>query len=172
MKDHTLRRTIAGITVLLSTLTAAWVATTASTERSSDDLPEAHDDVPVLTGDVTPEVRKLVAVVVDAARQHGVPLATQQLEINSVDRVEPASLVGGRTDGKRIVVGCNVASPQRTLLHEVAHAAVGIQYEHGEPWRSVYITAFSEVFGERRAERELRRVEWVYDKSYLETRTP
>jgi hypothetical protein len=78
-------------------------------------------------------------------------------------------LLGGRTDGRLILVGRNVALPERTLLHELAHAAVGVESGHGEPWRRVYLAAFRDVFGDRQAERELRRLRWVYDKSYFDT---
>lgn len=95
-------------------------------------------------------------------------IAPTELEFRFVDRVEAQGFVGGRTDGRLIVVGRNVALPERTLLHEIAHTVVGIEFGHGEPWRTVYITAFRHEFGERRADRELRRLCWVYDKSYLD----
>ncbi len=185
MDSHTLRLTIAGTAVLLSTLLVAWlhdptpspqVASPPSQQVAS--LPEpasdplVSDGPLVLSGDVTAEVRELATVVVDAARHHGVPVVADELEIRFVDRIDPGSFVAGRTDGDRIVVGRNVAEPERTLLHELAHAVVGIEHGHREPWRSVYVTAVGEVFGERRAEREMRRIRWVYDKSYLESSDP
>lgn len=172
MGRRQLRRAIAAITVMLSSLSVAWVAAETSTQPRADELPVDHEDVPVLTGDVTPEIRELAAAVVDAARFHEVPVVATELEIRFVDRVEPDAFVGGRTDGEQILVGRNVARPDLTLLHEISHAVVGIEYGHGEPWRSVYVTSVSEVFGDRRAERELRRIEWVYDKSYLDSHEP
>jgi hypothetical protein len=165
MGRRQLRTTIAAVAVMLSSLVFAWAAAPASTEHRADELPAAHEDVLVLTGDVTPEIRELAVVVVDAARFHEVRVVATELEIRFVDRVESDGFVGGRTNGERILVGRNVARPDLTLLHELSHAVVGIEYGHGEPWRSVYVTAVSELFGDRRAERELRRIEWVYDKS-------
>jgi hypothetical protein len=49
---------------------------------------------------------------------------------------------------------------------------VGLEHGHGEPWLTVYVSAVGELFGERRAERELRRIRWVYDKSYLDHDLP
>jgi hypothetical protein len=98
------------------------------------------------------------------------PVVATELEIRFVDRVEPGEFIAGRTDGRRILVGRNVARPDLTLLHEISHAVVGVEHGHGEPWRSVYVYAVSERFGDRRGERELRRIRWVYDKSYLDDR--
>ena len=165
MRPNRLAAATAGITALLiTTLTVAALGATSST-GSTDDGPLQ------LSGDVTPEVRRLVSVVVRAADEHDVEIAPSELEFRFVDRVEAQGLVGGRTDGRHILVGRNVALPERTLLHEIAHAVVGVEFGHGEPWRSVYITAFRDEFGDRRAERELRRIRWVYDKSYLDTTT-
>lgn len=89
-----------------------------------------------------------------------------------VGRVESDGFIGGRTDGQQILVGRNVARPELTLLHEVAHAVVGVEHGHGEPWRRVYATAVGEVFDDDTAERELRRIRWVYDKSYRDSPLP
>jgi hypothetical protein len=171
MGSRQLRATIATITVMLA-LTVAWVTTPASTRLPSGELLAAHEDLPVLTGDVTPEIRELAALVVDTARRHGVPVVATELEIRFVDRVEPGEFIAGRTDGRLILVGRNVARPDLTLLHEISHAVVGLEHGHGEPWRTVYVSAVGELFGERRAERELRRIRWVYDKSYLDHDLP
>lgn len=177
MDSRTLRTTIAGVTVLVSMLLLTGSNDTSpSPQEALAPEPSAaravSDDALVLTGDVTPEVRELASVVVDAARRHGVPVITDELEIRFTARIEQDSLLAGRTDGELIIVGCNVAEPERTLLHELAHAVVGVEHGHREPWRSVYVTAVGEVFGERKAERELRRIRWVYDKSYLESSDP
>jgi hypothetical protein len=163
MRHHHLATAAAGITTLLITMLTLTALGAPSSHRSAGESPL------VLTGEVTPEVRRLLAIVVRAAQEHGVETATAELEIRFVDRVEAEGFLGGRTDGRLILVGRNVALPQRTLLHEIAHALVGVEFGHGEPWRSVYITAFQDVFGERKAEHELRRLRWVYDKSYLDT---
>lgn len=166
MRRNRLAAATAGITALLiTTLTVSPLGASSSPGSAADGPLE-------LSGDVTPEVRRLVTVVVRAADEHGVEVATSELEFRFVDRVEADGLVGGRTDGRRILVGRNVAMSERTLLHEIAHAVVGVEFGHGEPWRSVYITAFRDEFGDHRAERELRRIRWVYDKSYLDTAPP
>jgi hypothetical protein len=139
MGSHQLRATIAATTVMLA-LIVAWVAPPAPTQLRSGELLAAHEDLPVLTGDVTPEVREQAALVVDIARQHGVPVVATELEIQFVDRVEPGEFIAGRTDGRRILIGRNVARPDLTLIHEISHAVVGLEHGHGEPWRSVYVS--------------------------------
>jgi hypothetical protein len=145
----------------------------------SDHLPSSHDHIPipeqrpvpdkiVLRGDVDAEAHRLAALVLDAAIRHDVAIERADFEVQYVDRIEEGTFLGGKTDGQVIVIGRNVAEPDRVLLHELAHAVVGIRHGHDEPWRSVYVTAVCKAFGERRARRELRRVEWVYDKSYLD----
>jgi hypothetical protein len=161
MRRHHLAATASGITALLIAM-LGFAALGAPTHRSADGRPVA------LTGEVPPEVRRLVPVVLRAAHEHGVEIATTELEIRFVDRVQTEGFLGGRTDGRLILVGRNVARPERTLLHELAHAVVGVEFGHGDRWRRVYLTAFRDVFGDRDAERELRRLRWVYDKSYLD----
>jgi hypothetical protein len=124
-------------------------------------------EVIVLTGDVDAEAHRLAALVLDAATGHDVPVVRADFEVQYVDRIEKDPYLGGVTDGHVIVIGRNVAEPDLIMLHELSHAVVGVRHGHGEPWRSVYVTAVCDAFGERRARRELRRIEWVYDKSYL-----
>jgi hypothetical protein len=156
----------------LLTVTGIWL--TAFTPPPIGRLPNLHDapvpapDVIVLTGDVDAEAHRLAGLVLDAAISHEVPVQRAHLEVQYVDRIDEDAFLGGRTDGQVIVIGRNVAEPDRVLLHELAHAVVGVHHGHGEPWRSVYLTAVRDAFGERRARRELRRIEWVYDKSYLD----
>jgi hypothetical protein len=158
--------------VTLLTVTGCWL--TAFTPPFIGRLPNGHDaprpapDVIVLTGDVDAEAHRLAGVVLDAATRHEVPVERADFEVQYVDRIDEDSFLGGRTDGHVIVIGRNVAEPDRVLLHELAHAVVGVHHGHGEPWRRVYVTAVCDAFGERRARRELRRIEWVYDKSYLD----
>ena len=169
MGHHRLRPASVGLILLLGIcLTAAPLASPPRTVSGQ----QSETETLVLTGDVTAEVAQLATLVTDAAREHGVPIANLRFEVRFVDHIEADGFVGGRTDGETILIGCNVAHPERTLLHEFAHAVVGIEHGHDEPWRSVYLSAVREAFGERAAERELRRIEWVYDKSYLETVPP
>jgi hypothetical protein len=163
MRRHLFAVAAVGLAALLIAMLTMAALGAPSSHRSAQARPVA------LTGEVTPEARRLLAVVVRAAQDQGVEIAADELEIRFVDRVEPEGFLGGRTDGRLILVGRNVALPERTILHELAHAVVGLEFGHGEPWRSVYITAFRDEFGARKAERELRRLRWVYDKSYLDT---
>jgi hypothetical protein len=132
--------------------------------------PSAAVGPPMLWGDVTDVERELLAVVVGAAEHHDVHVVVGELELRFVDRVGEGGLLGGLTDGEVVLIGRNLAEPELFLLHEFAHAVVGIDHGHEEPWRSVYLTAVREVYGDRRAERELRRIRWIYDKSYLDGR--
>jgi hypothetical protein len=160
-------------------LTVTAISLTVFTPPLEGPLPSSHDHAPipgqlpapdtiVLTGDVDAEAHRLAALVLDAALEHDVSVERADFEVQYVDRIDEDSFLGGETDGRVIVIGRNVAEPDRVLLHELAHAVVGIHHGHGEPWRSVYVTAVCEAFGERRARRELRRIEWMYDKSYLD----
>jgi hypothetical protein len=144
-------------------VTMASVATTGSSSAH----PNGGDRPIVLTGEATPEVRHLVSVVVRAAQGRDVAVVPAEIDIRFIDRVDSDRAVGGWTDGVVVLVGANGALPKRTLLHELTHAVVGVEIGHDEPWRSVYIAAVGDVFGDRMAERELRRIRWVYDKSYL-----
>lgn len=172
MDSRMLHVVVAGAVALLGAVSAAWLGEGAPAPVSATEPAAEYGDALALTGEVTPRTRELAAAVVDAARRHGVPLATEEVEITFVDRIDPDAYIAGRTDGRQIVVGCNVAEPERTLLHELAHAVVGIEHGHDGPWRSVYVTAVSEAFGDRSAQRELRRIRWVYDKSYLDRHIP
>jgi hypothetical protein len=164
-----LRSASVGLMVLLGTcLTAAALASPSRTASGQ----QGEVETLVLTGDLTAEVARLATLVVDVARERDVPIANSELDVQFVDRIEQVGFVGGRTDGRTILIGANVAHTERTLLHEFAHAVVGIEHGHDEPWRSVYLSALRVALGERAAERELRRIEWVYDKSYLETGPP
>lgn len=163
MRRRRIAAATAGVTALLITMLTLASPGASFSHQSTGDGPIQ------LGGDVTPEVRRLASAVVRAAHEHGEKIAPTDLEIRFVDRVEAEGFLGGWTDGRVILVGRNVALPERTLLHEIAHAAVGVDVGHGEPWRTVYITAFRNELGERKAERELRRLRWVYDKSYLDT---
>jgi hypothetical protein len=125
-------------------------------------------EVLVLTGDVDVRSRQLAAIVVEAARRHQLPLRRLELEIRYVDRVGSDTPLDGRTDGRTIVVGRNVALPDRTLVHEFAHVLVGLEDAHGDLWRRVYLSAIEDAFDRRMRDSEQRRIEWVYDRSYLD----
>jgi hypothetical protein len=125
-------------------------------------------EVLILTGDVDVRSRQLAAIVVEAARRHQLPLRRLELEIRYVDRVGSDTPLDGRTDGRTIVVGRNVALPDRTLVHEFAHVLVGLEDAHGDLWRRVYLSAVEDAFDRRMRDSEQRRIEWVYDRSYLD----
>jgi hypothetical protein len=125
-------------------------------------------EVLLLTGEVDLRTRQLAAIVVEAARRHELPVRRNEVEIRYVDRVGSDTPLDGRTDGRLIVVGRNVALPERTLVHEFAHVVVGLQDAHGDLWRRVYLTAIEDAFGQRMLDSERRRIAWVYDRSYLE----
>jgi len=165
--------------LIATILTVAGIGSSVVAPPFSGHLPSSHDhasipdqrpapDEIVLSGDADAEAHRLAALVVDAAIRHEVPVERTEFEVRYVDRIEQDTFLAGKTDGHEIIVGRNVAEPDRVLLHELAHAVVGIRHGHGEPWRTVYLTAVCEAFGERRARRELRRIEWVYDRSYLD----
>jgi hypothetical protein len=164
-------RRVASVAVITALLVGAQLAGAAwswSSDRTIVDPQTPASEVLVLTGDVDARTRQLAAMVVEAARRHGLPVGRLELEIRSVDRVEHGTLLAGRTDGRLIHVGRNVALPDRTLLHEFAHAVVGLEDGHGQLWRRVYLTAVEDAFDRRMVASERRRIEWVYDRSYLD----
>jgi hypothetical protein len=63
------------------------------------------------------------------------------------------------------------ATPTTTLLHELAHA-VTPGGGHGETFREVYLTAVTEVLDLQTAEKEARRLAWVYDRCYQDDACP
>jgi hypothetical protein len=164
---NALRSTLASVVLVGSLLTGA--ASTSAADRAQVDPRLPASDVLVLTGDVDERARQLATFVVEAARRHDIPVTRREVEIRSVERVRPGTLLGGQTDGRLILVGRNVALPDRTLVHELAHAVVGLGHDHhGQRWRRVYLSAMADAFDERMAARERRRLAWVYDRSYLD----
>lgn len=162
---------LASVAVIATVLIGSHLAGAAwswSPDRALVDPHTPASEALVLTGDVDARTRELAGSVVEAARRHGLPVRPLELEIRSVERVDPGSLLGGRTDGRLIHVGRNVALPDRTLLHEFAHAVVGLEDGHGQLWRRVYLTAIEDAFDRRMVASERRRIEWVYDRSYLD----
>jgi hypothetical protein len=139
---------------------------------SADDRPVGAEtpasEVLVLTGDVDVRTRQLAAIVVEAARRHDLPLGRLEVDVREVDRVGAGTPLDGRTDGRSIVVGRNVALPDRALVHEFAHVVVGLEDAHGDLWRRVYLTAIEAAFDREMRASEQRRIEWVYDRTYLD----
>jgi hypothetical protein len=159
--------------VLIGSLLTAAAASTSAADRAEVDRHLPASDVLVLTGDVDERARELATFVVEAARQHEILVTRREVEIRSVERVEPGTLLGGQTDGRLILVGRNVALPDRTLVHELAHVVVGLGHDHhGQQWRRVYLSAIADAFDERMVASEERRLRWVYDRSYLSDADP
>jgi hypothetical protein len=85
---------------------------------------------------------------------------------------EERPLWGGLQSGATVWVRIDgIAMPSRTLLHEVAYALTPGD-GHGERFREVYLAAMAEVYGPPTAEREARRLAWVYDRCYLDGTCP
>jgi hypothetical protein len=80
-------------------------------------------------------------------------------------------LLGGLQVGSTVWVRVGVASPTRTLVHEVAHV-VTPGAGHDEPFRSVYLASLAAVYEEEAVSREARRLAWVYDRCYLDDSCP
>jgi hypothetical protein len=117
-----------------------------------------------------PTVAELVAAVREHARP--TPGADPTAPVTVVltgDLAEQTggdhALLGGLQRGRYAWVRSDVASPERTLVHEVAHVLTDGD-GHGLAWRAVYLGAVEQLFGERRAERERRRIAWVHDRCY------
>ena len=71
------------------------------------------------------------------------------------------ALLAGQQRGDTIFVRTSVAWPERTLLHEAAHAMTPGD-GHGPRWQAVYLEAFRQTFGPEDAEHEARRIEHNY----------
>jgi hypothetical protein len=117
-----------------------------------------------------PTVAELVAVVREHARRTpGADPTAPVTVILSGDLAEETgedrALLGGLQRGRYVWVRTDLAWPERTLVHEVAHALTDGD-GHGPIWRAVYLGATEQLFGEHRAERERRRIAWVHDRCY------
>jgi hypothetical protein len=75
------------------------------------------------------------------------------------------AMLAGVQVGSTAFVRTDVAWPERTLLHEVAHLLAPGD-EHGPIWRAIYLGAIEELFGQTRRAQEQRRLAWVYDRCY------
>jgi hypothetical protein len=80
-------------------------------------------------------------------------------------------LLAGQQRGGTAYVRVDVAWPERTVVHEVAHVMTDGD-GHGEIWRAVYLGAMAELYGSDAAHRETRRVAWVHDRCYLTDSCP
>ncbi len=80
-------------------------------------------------------------------------------------------LLAGLQRGSTAFVRVDLAWPERTVLHEVAHVATEGD-GHGHIWRAVYLGAMAELYGPDAAHREARRIAWVYDRCYLTDSCP
>jgi hypothetical protein len=160
--------------VLLLTVAAAVVVTatsvratgTASAATPAPDLAELE----VRLSTDGPTLAELVAVVRDHARRTpgadpAAPITivlTRELAAETgVDR----ALLGGLQRGRYAWVRTDLASLERTIVHEVAHVLTDGD-GHGPVWRAVYLGAVEELFGARQAEQERRRIAWIHDRCY------
>jgi antitoxin (DNA-binding transcriptional repressor) of toxin-antitoxin stability system len=117
-----------------------------------------------------PSVAELVAVVREHARRTpGADPTAPVTVILTSDLAEETgddrALLGGLRRGSYAWVRTDLAWPERTLVHEVAHVLTDGD-GHGPIWRGVYLGATEQLFGEYRAERERRRIAWVHDRCY------
>ena len=84
---------------------------------------------------------------------------------------EDRPLLGGLQRGGTAFVRVDLAWPERTVIHEVAHVMTDGD-GHGEIWRAVYLGAMTELYGSDAAHREARRTAWVNDRCYLTDSCP
>ena len=80
-------------------------------------------------------------------------------------------LLAGQQHGSTAFVRVDLAWPERTVIHEVAHVVTDGD-GHGQIWRAVYLGAFAELYGPDAAHREARRIAWVHDRCYLTDSCP
>lgn len=80
-------------------------------------------------------------------------------------------LLAGQQRGGTAFVRTDLAWPERTVIHEVAHVMTDGD-EHGEIWRAVYLGAMTELYGSDAADHEARRTAWVQDRCYLTDSCP
>lgn len=80
-------------------------------------------------------------------------------------------LLAGQQHGSTAFVRVDLAWPERTVIHEVAHVVTHGD-GHGETWRAVYLGAIAELYGSDAVHREARRIAWVNDRCYLTDSCP
>lgn len=98
------------------------------------------------------------------------------LEVVVVDELPPhlargRPMLGGLQLGTTAWVRTSGGWPERTLLHEVAHAFAPAS-QHDDPWRRIYLDSLDEVFGPHAAAREAHRIAWVHDRCYRDRSCP
>jgi hypothetical protein len=80
-------------------------------------------------------------------------------------------LLAGLQHGGTAFVRVDLAWPERTVIHEVAHVVTDGD-GHGQIWRAVYLGAIAELYGPDAAHREARRIAWIHDRCYLTDSCP
>jgi hypothetical protein len=134
----------------------------------------AAASVQIVMPDTDLTVDGLVQSVRDAAR--GLPGTRPDRDLRVIFTDElPAEhdrpFLGGLQVGSTVWVRVGVASPTRTLMHEVTHVLTP-GAGHDEPFRSVYLASLAAVYDEETVSREARRLAWVYDGCYLDDSCP
>jgi hypothetical protein len=152
--------------VFLAVVALVWSVTGAAGDGSRSGVVVV--DGVGLTGDADLEVRRSLRWVLEAARDHGVPVACGTVDVRFVDRIDGDPLMGGWTDGCRVLVREHIARRERYVLHELAHAIVGVDDGHGTRWRRVYLTTIRRVADDHQVALEARRLRWVYDRSHAD----
>jgi hypothetical protein len=152
--------------VFLAVVALVWSVTGAAGDGSRSGVVVV--DGVGLTGDADLEVRRSLRWVLEAARDHGVPVACGTVDVRFVDRIDGDPLLGGWTDGCRVLVREHIARRERYVLHELAHAIVGVDDGHGTRWRRVYLTTIRRVADDHQVALEARRLRWVYDRSHAD----
>ncbi len=132
-----------------------------------DDPPEAELLEVRLTTD-GPSMADLVSTVRDQARR--VPGAQPDAPVTLVLTCDLAAelgddrpLLAGLQRGRYAYVRTDLARPERTVIHEVAHVLTDGD-GHGDIWRAVYLGVIEERYGQDRADLEARRIARVYDR--------
>jgi hypothetical protein len=155
-----------GMTVLVVTSGAERTARAASVDATGSFAAE----VEVRLSTEGPTVAELVAVVREHARRTPGADPTAPVTVILTSDLADATgddraLLGGLQRGRYAWVRTDLAWPERTLVHEVAHVLTDGD-GHGPIWRAVYLGATEQLFGEHRAERERQRIAWVHDRCY------
>jgi hypothetical protein len=158
---------LAGLVLLTVALTSPSTAPAAAGDAAGN----ARAEVEVRLSTAGPTLAELVATAREHARRTpgADPTAPVTIvltgdlaqEVGDDDR----PLLGGLQRGRYAWVRTDVAWSERALLHEVAHVLTDGD-GHGPAWRAVYLGAVEQLFGERRAEQERRRIAWVHDRCY------
>jgi hypothetical protein len=155
-----------GVAVLVVTSPSEWTARAAGTDVAGSFAPE----VQVRLSTDGPTLAELVAVVREHARR--TPGADPTADVTVIltsglaeETGDDRALLAGLQHGRYAWVRTNLAWPERTFIHEVAHVLTDGD-GHGPSWRAVYLGATEELFGEHHAERERRRIAWVHDRCY------